>query len=453
MKDNKNITSLRPSIWFRLFRAYLRFIHNRIYFRHVTYVGLDNIPENGTPLIIACNHQNCMNDPLHILFSLKRKASFLTRADIFAKPLLNKFLRSIGLLPAYRMNFDGEDALANNAATWQITGDELLRGRTVVIFPEAGHQDMHWLGDFSLGYIRLAFETAERDNFETDIQILPACNHYSNYFHMRTDVVIKYGTPISLKQFYDTYKTKPRTAQREANKLVRNQIESLMLDIKDLPNYDAIDYIRNTYGKHFAEQNGANSKHLDEKLVTDKQLVDRLDAYSATNPQKAALLYNDTIKLKDETLALGVRDWNFEKPFSTFQTIVYAFGALLLLPLFTFALVPNLAIYLFPKLITRKLKDKLFTSSVNFGLSAVVSIPILYTAMFFIDWYLLNSTVLALIHIMLLPLLGLFAWQYMITFIKSISKLRFKKFKKSGKIHEIAALRTSLWKRLDLIVK
>ncbi len=444
---------LRPSLLFRAFRAYLRFFHNKIYFRRVTFVGRENIPPDGTPLIIACNHQNCMNDPLHILFSLRRKACFLARADVFSRPLVAKWLRRNGLLPAYRMSFDGESALSKNASTWDVAGTELLSGRTLVIFPEAGHQDNHWLGEFSLGYIRLAFETAARADFATDIKILPACNHYEDYFHMRKDVVIRYGTPISLADYYELYRTKPRTAQREASRKVREQMLGLMLSIDDQANYEAIDYIRNTYGHRYATACGASATHLDEKLTTDRQLVAALDAARQSQPEQVEQLYADVLRLKSETRRLNLRDWNFDKAFSAPIVALQIAVRLLLLPLFVFALVPNILIYHLPKLITRRLKDRLFTSSVNFGVSVLVTIPLLYAITFAFDWYFTESALLAAIHVISLPLLGLFAYRYYIDSIKVISEIRCERLRKTNNFSELAALRSRIFGRLDQLVK
>ena len=97
---------------YRVFKSYLRFLHNKIYYKKTYSINSENIPADGTPLLIVSNHQNCLNDPLGILFTINdRKINFITRADVFAiSPLANKFFRSIGLLPAFRMNVDGEES-------------------------------------------------------------------------------------------------------------------------------------------------------------------------------------------------------------------------------------------------------------------------------------------------------------------------------------------------------
>ena len=70
---------------YRIFKCYLRFLHDKIYYRKTYKINAENIPSNTTPTIIVSNHQNCLNDPLGVLFTFRdRKPNFITRADVFA---------------------------------------------------------------------------------------------------------------------------------------------------------------------------------------------------------------------------------------------------------------------------------------------------------------------------------------------------------------------------------
>ena len=87
----------KPGLLYSIFKAYLRFTHDKVYYKKTYSIDYNNIPADGTPIIIVSNHQNCLNDPLGVLFTIRdRKPSFITRADVFAlHPIANKFLRSI----------------------------------------------------------------------------------------------------------------------------------------------------------------------------------------------------------------------------------------------------------------------------------------------------------------------------------------------------------------------
>ena len=258
---------------YRIFKEYIRLFTDRVYYAKTWYLGTEHIPADGNPVLIASNHQNSLNDALGILMAVNdRMPHFIVRGNVFAiHPLADKFLRSIGLLPAYRMQFEGAESMQGNGATFRDAEDALLNGHAVAIFPEAGHQPGHWLGDFSYGYTRMAFEAAERAGFEKEIYILPACNHYSDYFGLRNELMVRFGQPIALSRWYEMYRTRPRTAQREVNALVREQIRAMMLDVQDRDHYAELEFIRtSSFGRQFAAMLGKDPEKLPERLEADQ---------------------------------------------------------------------------------------------------------------------------------------------------------------------------------------
>lgn len=398
---------------YRFFKTYLRFLHDKVYYKKTYTINNEIIPADGNPLLIVSNHQNCLNDPLGILFSFRdRKANFITRADVFAmSPLANKFLRAIGLLPAFRLDYEGEKALQQNEGTFKASEEALINGKTVIMFPEAGHQDKRWLGNFSFGYTKLAFEAAEIGGFEKDVQILPSCNHYSDYFGMQRQFLVKFGQPISLMPYYELYKTKPRTAQRTVNTLVRKQIEELMLNITDLDNYEAIDYIRLTYGKKFAKENNSNPSHLPSRLLSDKNLVARLDEAKAGNAEEVEQIYKRMLTVKSGCKRMGITHRQLgEKP-SVASLILRILMLVVLLPLWITSLWPSLLCYLVPMgIFWKKVKDPMFEGTFLYALNALFLIPLI--SIITIICYLGTCWWAGLIHVALFPALMLFAWYY-----------------------------------------
>lgn len=452
MKTNEQ-KDKKPGFLYHAFKAYIRFLHNVIFYRKTYVVNREAVPSDGTPTLIVSNHQNCMNDPLGLVTAFTdRKLNVITRADVFmVSPLANKFLRSIGLLPAFRLDYEGEGALDKNNETFRQSEQALIDGATVLMYPEAGHQDKRWLGTFSFGYTKMAFEAAELANFEKELFILPACNHYSHYFGMRNRMLVKFGTPVSIKPYYELYKTKPRTAQREVNKLVREQISNLMLDVRDLENYDTIDFIRTTYGAEYAKTQGVDPDDLPQRLLTDKQLVACLAEAKAKDEEAVNQIYSIARELRKDLDIVGITDAHLANPVGAATLGFKLLALLVLLPLWIASWWPSLPVYWIPMSIFRaKMKDPMFEGTLLFGSAALFTLP-LFSLITLLTVGLTNGWVEALIYVASFPLIMLFSWWYSQAAKRTLQSL--KCLMRPHAVSMMQQLRKTLWRRLDVLLK
>ena len=450
-KETKKIE--KPGCLYHLFKAYVRFLHDKIYYKETYVVNPEAVPAEGTPCLIVSNHQNCMNDPLGLVTSFHdRKLHVITRADVFmVSPVADKFLRAIGLLPAFRLDYEGEGALGKNAETFRASEQALIDGKTLLMYPEAGHQDKRWLGTFSFGYTKMAFEAAELGNFEKEVFILPACNHYSHYFGMRNRMLVKFGTPISIQPYYELYKTKPRTAQREVNKLVREQISGLMLDIRDLDNYDAIDFIRATYGIDYAKKQGVNPDDLPNRLLSDKDLVAKLADAKSADENGMNQLYQEARDLKQGIEKLGITDAHLKFSVNPIALGFQLLMLLILFPLWVFSWWPSMLVYWIPMSIFKaKMKDPMFEGTLLFGSAALFTLPLFSLITLLVTGF--NSGwVPALIYVALFPIILLFCWKYATLGKKTLQTL--KCLMAPSAVEKLKQMRKRLHKKLNEIIK
>ena len=437
------------SLGYRLYKHYVRFVHNKIFYRKIYYINKENVPTVGQPCLIVSNHQNCANDPLVLLLGFDNETHpyVIARANVFYWSVaLRKFFFWIGMLPAFRLDYDGAESLEKNDETIRISGQKMLDGNRLIMYPEGTHQDKHWLGTFSYGYTRLAFQTAEKDNFEHDILILPTANHYKSYFEVKSDAMITFGTPISLKPYYELYKEKPRTAQREVNKLVRKQISEMMLNIEDLEHYEAIDWLRESqFGEDWCRAKQLNPDYLPDKLQSDKSLV---AALADAKPDES--LYNEILDIKKAEEKLGISDVKLRKIKSWGIVLLSCLAQILLLPLWLVSLYPNIIHYNCHRPFMRS--DKMFTNSWRLIIPIIVGYPL-----FFIGTVLLcgliwgwwwQSIIAMLLSFYPLSVFALYEWKWMKDTYYNIKALCCKK-----KLKELNEKRNRLFNKIIDILK
>lgn len=451
----RKVTPREHPLYLKAFRAYIQYVNSGLYFRKEHVVGLENVPVNGTPVVLVANHQNCLNDPLCVCLQLTdRRMNFLARANVFKNPIANKALRAMGLLPAYRMGYEHfSEVSKKNQETLGAACEALADGETVMLYPEAGHQDKRWLGVFKLGYLRIAFAAAEKMEFKQDVMILPSCNHYSNYFHARTDMLIKFGKPISLMPYYERYQQAPRETMMEINKLVRNAIQEMMLHIDDLEHYEQIDFLReNGYGKKYAMEHGFNFNYLPSRLLSDQKLVDALQTATKEDPERMEEIYRDTSTFMEGLKKYNIRDWLFAKSPGVEAAALRGLALLALLPLYLLSIIPTGLLYLIPKIFLKKLiKDQMFVSTFNVAVSVFISVPLCLILPVVLLWVYLGFW-WALGYFIAFPLMFILSWNYLRMFWKFVGACNFVRRKNRKGVRELKKLRKKIFNGLDSVL-
>lgn len=349
------------------FKWYIRLINDNLMLRHRYTIGKENIPSREEKFFIACNHQNAANDAINIAFAfpLDRIQHFVVRANVFSlHPLITKFLSWLGLMPAFRMNWEGGDVLAENYRLFDRLATRLNQGRCVLVFPEAGHTQGHYLDPFSTGLVRMAFHAAKYYDWKEDIKILPTAHHYSDYFDIQVDFMWMVAKPISLKPYYEEFQEHPYSVMRKVTKLLRSTIQGMMLDEGE-ENYATKDFLRRS------AMNPATLKGLElpERLAEDKAFVEHVKGLM-DNEELISL----TAEVKQKEMDLGIKDVMIEERPSWPKTIGNALLELILLPLWIVSLWPHLICYKLPLLLLKE--DKMFINSYRLILSIVILYPL-----------------------------------------------------------------------------
>ncbi len=242
-------------------------IASYLYFRKLRIVGRNNIPSKG-PLIFAINHQNALLDALLLSVLTRRDPHFLTRADVFKNPFIDKFLRGLKMLPIYRIR-DGYDSIKRNDVTFAAANKILQNGGVIGIFPEGSHSLKYKVRPLKKGVARIAFIAEENAGFNLNTKIIPIGIQYESHFLPEGRTLITFGKAIQVSDFRKVYEEEKNKGIEALISELHASMQSLVLNI-DSKNYDAI-------LEKFQSQR-VFKNNLVEQLRADQKLVNALES-------------------------------------------------------------------------------------------------------------------------------------------------------------------------------
>ncbi|RED48330.1 lysophospholipid acyltransferase family protein [Seonamhaeicola aphaedonensis] len=191
-------------LWLHSVCAYLK-LGMFFYFKKIRIHNIENIPTDK-PVLLLGNHQNALLDALLIAVYGNQFSYFLTRAAVFKKTLVSKLLKSLQMLPVYRIR-DGWNNLNNNNAIFATCTELLNQGESIVIFPEGNHNLERRIRPLSKGFTRIVFDTLQKYP-SLDLQLVPVGLNYKDALSFPDSASMFFGKPIAAKAFITENKTK-----------------------------------------------------------------------------------------------------------------------------------------------------------------------------------------------------------------------------------------------------
>ncbi len=368
----------KPNWKYDAIRPYIELMHNFVFYKNFYVLHRERIPQD-CPIVAISNHQNGLSDALGILFTFskdKRRPVFIARGDIFKNRIAAKGLHFLRIMPAFRRQDVGYANVKHNEEIFDQSAKILNENGVVALFPEAGHQDRHFLGTFKKGFARMAFRAAELRNFQDPVYVLPMSNHYTNYFSVQGQLVMTVGEPIDISYLYDTYKENPSLALKTLTERARESVEHLMLDIKTKEYYEEYEMLCEIYSREMLISEGKAFNNLPLQLDASKRIVARLESLEQEEPEKHSNLMKETYQYIRSIEKLHLRDWIFAKNMSFASFLANLLLSLILAPI----VIVGWLLYFIPfnasYLITRKIGDQMLHSSFHFAIWTLVSYPI-----------------------------------------------------------------------------
>ncbi|MEZ5169876.1 MAG: lysophospholipid acyltransferase family protein [Acidimicrobiia bacterium] len=183
--------------------------------------GAENVPASGA-VILASNHRSFL-DSIFIPLLVRRRVTFVAKADYFDDPKTAWFFRGVGQIPIRREGGSASQRALDSAA------EVLEDGGVFGIYPEGTRSRDGLLHRGHTGFARLALSTGAPvvpvGLIGTD-EIQPVDRKIPHIF--RT-VTIRFGTPLDPERY----------RERGDDRMVCRQIaDEVMFEIRELTGYE-----------------------------------------------------------------------------------------------------------------------------------------------------------------------------------------------------------------------
>ena len=450
----------KTNVVYNILYDYVGIVFRFIYYRKFQVAGRRNLPRKSRGsdgFVVICNHQNGLLDALGIICAVAPyKPVFIARGDIFKKESVGRMLRMLRILPAFRQREGEAENLDKNHIVFQYAVNVLREGGVVALFPEAGHQNRHFLGTFKKGFARIAFEYAEACNFQKDVKILPMGHNYSGYFGMQQDLLMNIGEPINIADLYDTYKESPERARHLLNLRARERVESLMLNIEEVDNYEAVDQMCEMYVPVYKRKNGIRNWRLKHQLAAKQQMNNALRRtnYGKDGSEEGAAVAELIAKAANyvsNLKRLQLDDRIVERA-NVGGFIARTLLWIVLLPFFLVSAAINFVPFAIGAKVSSKAKDRMLVPSFRFGVG-LISFLVWYLLLFVAIWIIFKKFWIALVALLLMPVTLLLYHHAKALGGKLMNRIRklTLKARRDALYEETAALRRDIMSYLEQI--
>lgn len=222
--------------WYDFFHPLVNWMFRKSY-RHISYVGEENIPTDGA-VIFAPNHTNAICDAIAILSIGTDRKVFVARADMFKNRRLAWLLRGFKIMPIRRMR-DGAGEVLKNNDTEDKAVETLKDGVKFCILPEGTHRPKHSLLPLGKGIFRIALRANEEFGHEKPVYIVPVGLEYGDHFHLWDTLMVKIGQPINVTEYVREHEgmERPQLILKMREELTQRMREQILW-VPDDENYE-----------------------------------------------------------------------------------------------------------------------------------------------------------------------------------------------------------------------
>lgn len=441
----------RKSNLYRLLNLWISFGLRNFY--RIEVRGRENLP-TGAPFIVTPNHENALVDAVIAVTTVGDQPYSIARAGAFQNPLVSKILDRLRMFPIYRPQ-DGMENMYKNDEIMKNIIQRIKEGERILIYPEGNQIMTRQLRPLKKGVFRMALTAEKESDWNLGLSLVPTGVVYEEHAKMGRHVVISFGKPIRIEDYYDPENFNEARLMKQLSQILFDEMRLLMMDIPSDEYNKTIEALRILYVPQALKSNGIRLKSYTEKWKYDQSFTQSFLALEDSDKPRLDKIKAQVQSLQEEAKRRNQRlplfaksNWPILPQLAEFVLLLATF------PIFFLGFIFNVVPYKLGQTLAYKVfKHKNFeaTGLFFFGL-------LTHTVWYFIFLILVGLSTQWFIGAYFVALMfatGKFAFLYSQRVRKWAAKWRFRYSfaKETAEMKKIAASRHDLFIELDKIWK
>ena len=356
----------------------------KLFFNQISIQNKQIVP-NTSPIIFVANHPNFFMDPLIIGSYCPRQLYFFAKSTLFNSPLKKRILTRLNLVPVYR-KIDDKENMGGNVNSFNKGYRILENNGAFLIFPEGISVGKRVLEKIKTGAARIGLEAELKNDFALNIVIIPIGLSYSDQVRFRSNIMIRFGSPIELSKFEKEYKRNEVETVKKVTLIIEKSLNNLTNYYQTDQIEDIVQGLELIYKMELMTELGMEVDNKNDDFIISKILTDAVQWYKDNEP---ALIIEFREKLNeyiDLLKQLDIRD-EFLDPvrqekrgWGKTKTILFlVIGS----PLFIWGIITNYIPYILPRVLVE---------ITNKDQSEEASWKLIYGFIFFVFYYAVSIT-------------------------------------------------------------
>jgi len=411
-----------------ILKAFFLFFPFRTIYRRVYIDGLEHIPKDK-PILICSNHPNSFLDGICYEYFLRRKVFTLVRGDVFKKPIVNKLLRSMLLLPIFRpRDVKASEARTGNSKTLSECVKLFKKNNAILIFSEGDAFPEKRLRPIKNGTLKLASDCYNECNQELDLYLVPAGINYQKLHGVGGAIHLSFGEPIRLKNHKEQINADLNQFRNQQRSFLSNEISNLVVHTEGEEKPER-ELLQEMFLNELIEFPLLTIKNAKANLIAEKIVKVMLDKEKS----KLVTAYHQNLKelnISDKIISNNSLDF------------VAFFVALFTMTLsFPFFIIHFLGQYVFREIIHKKIKNVIFWDSILYGSVLILFILSVFS---FLSYFLYTEGIKWGIIYWLFSIVGGYMWFRVYWDLSYVSQILKRLFLPKNKIKQLIEQRKEI---------